>query len=45
MSEPADPVGDDEEPEGGWQVGDPPEEGREGDEQDSGYEQRGGQAG
>ena len=30
---------------GGWQMGDPPEEGREGEEQDSGFEQRGGQAG
>ena len=29
----------------GWQMGDPPEEGREGEEQDSGFEQRGGQAG
>jgi hypothetical protein len=34
-----------EDEEGGWQVGDPPEEGREGDQQDSGFEQRGGQAG
>jgi hypothetical protein len=31
--------------EGGWQKGDPPEEGREGDHQDSGFEERGGQAG
>ena len=29
----------------GWQIGDPPEEGREGDDQDSGFEQRGGQGG
>ena len=29
----------------GWQIGDPPEEGREGDEQDSGFDQRGGQGG
>jgi hypothetical protein len=28
----------------GWQAGDPPEEGREGDQQDSGFEERGGQA-
>jgi hypothetical protein len=34
-----------EEPDAGWQVGDPPEEGREGDEQDSGFQERGGQGG
>jgi hypothetical protein len=28
-----------------WQMGDPPEEGGEGDQQDSGFEERGGQAG
>jgi hypothetical protein len=28
-----------------WQMGDPPEEGREGEEQDSGFHERGGQAG
>jgi hypothetical protein len=27
-----------------WQMGDPPEEGREGDEQDSGFQERGGQS-
>ena len=28
-----------------WQMGDPSEEGQEGDEQDSGFEERGGQGG
>jgi len=35
----------DEIAEQGWKVGDPPEDGREGDQQDSGFEQRGGQGG
>ena len=34
-----------EEADGAWQLGDPPEEGREGDQQDSGFEERGGQGG
>jgi hypothetical protein len=28
-----------------WQMGDPSEEGQEGDQQDSGFEERGGQSG
>jgi hypothetical protein len=28
-----------------WQMGDPPEEGKEGEQQDSGFEERGGQGG
>jgi hypothetical protein len=28
-----------------WKMGDPPEEGREGEQQDSGFEERGGQGG
>lgn len=28
-----------------WQMGDPSEEGQEGDQQDSGFEERGGQGG
>jgi hypothetical protein len=45
MSEQEDHPEETKDTEGGWQKGDPPEEGREGDHQDSGFEERGGQAG